>query len=90
MERALEHARPRPAQPHYARFSQVFRSAVDGYLHQSAPLPDDIQDQLVGALKGRLAPASDNQPAISRRRHCRLVGELPGYESGEERRQAIG
>ena len=60
LERALEHAKPRPAQPHYARFSQVFRTAVDGYLRQGVPLPDDIQDQLVGALKGRLAPASDD------------------------------
>jgi multiple sugar transport system substrate-binding protein len=60
LERALEHARPRPAQPHYARFSQVFRTAVDGYLRQGVPLPEDIQDQLVGALKGRLAPASDD------------------------------
>jgi multiple sugar transport system substrate-binding protein len=59
LERALDDAKPRPAQPHYARFSQVFRSAVDGYLRQGAPLSDDIQDQLVGALKGRLAPAGD-------------------------------
>jgi multiple sugar transport system substrate-binding protein len=60
LERALEHAKPRPAQPHYARFSQVLRTAVDGYLRQGVPLPDDIQDQLVGALKGRLAPAADD------------------------------
>jgi len=60
LERALEHAKPRPAQPHYARFSQVLRTAVDGYVRQGVPLPDDIQDQLVGALKGRLAPASDD------------------------------
>jgi multiple sugar transport system substrate-binding protein len=60
LERALEHAEPRPAQPHYARFSQVFRTAVDGYLRQGTPLPDDIQGQLVGALKGRLTPASDD------------------------------
>jgi multiple sugar transport system substrate-binding protein len=60
LEQALEGAELRPAQPHYARFSQVFRTAIDGYLRQNAPLPDDIQDQLVGALKGRLAPAGDN------------------------------
>jgi multiple sugar transport system substrate-binding protein len=52
LEQALEGAELRPAQPHYARF----------YLRQNAPLPDDIQDQLVGALKGRLAPAGDNWP----------------------------
>jgi multiple sugar transport system substrate-binding protein len=60
LERALEHAKPRPAQPHYARFSQVLRTAVDGYVRQGVPLPDDIQDQLVDALKGRLAPAADD------------------------------
>jgi multiple sugar transport system substrate-binding protein len=59
VENALENAELRPVQPHYARFSQVFRAAVDGYLRQGRPLPDDIQSQLVGALKGRLAPAHD-------------------------------
>ncbi|WP_433558486.1 ABC transporter substrate-binding protein [Pseudonocardia xinjiangensis] len=59
LEEAISSAELRPAQPHYARFSEVFRAAVNGYLRHDAPLPDDLQDQLVDALKGRLAPAGD-------------------------------
>ncbi len=59
LEQAIGSAELRPAQPHYARFSDVFRAAVNGYLRHDTPLPDDLQDQLVDALKGRLAPADD-------------------------------
>lgn len=54
LKNALDTAQPRPVQPHYARFSQVVRTAVDGYLRHEVTLPMDIQDQLVDALKGRL------------------------------------
>jgi multiple sugar transport system substrate-binding protein len=59
LEQAIGSAELRPSQPHYARFSDVFRSAVNGYLRRDTPLPDDLQDQLVDALKGRLAPDDD-------------------------------
>jgi len=59
LEEALSSAELRPAEPHYPQFSRVFRATVDGYLRQGTPLPDDLQAQLAGALKGRLAPADD-------------------------------
>ncbi|HYH31410.1 MAG TPA: ABC transporter substrate-binding protein [Pseudonocardia sp.] len=59
LEKALDAAEPRPTQPHYARFSEVFRGAVDGYLRQGAPLPDDFRAQLEDALHGRLSVADD-------------------------------
>jgi multiple sugar transport system substrate-binding protein len=60
LEDALGRAELRPTQPHYARFSEVFRAAVDSYLRQGTPLPDDLKDQLVDALKGRLTPTDGN------------------------------
>jgi multiple sugar transport system substrate-binding protein len=60
LEEAIKNAVPRPVQPHYARFSEVFRDAVGRYLRESpqeAVLPADLQDQLTAALQGRLAPA---------------------------------
>jgi multiple sugar transport system substrate-binding protein len=59
LEEALTTAEPRPTQPHYARFSEVFRAAVTGYLRQGRPLADDLQAQLEAAVKGRLTPAGD-------------------------------
>jgi multiple sugar transport system substrate-binding protein len=59
LEEALTTAELRPTQPHYARFSEVFRAAVTGYLRQDRPLADDLQAQLEGAAKGRLTPAGD-------------------------------
>jgi multiple sugar transport system substrate-binding protein len=56
---ALKRAVPRSVEPHYARFSEVFRTAVDGYLRRDTPLPADFQDQLSAALQGRLTPADD-------------------------------
>jgi multiple sugar transport system substrate-binding protein len=54
LEEALASAELRPTQPHYARFSEVFRAAVTGYLRQGRPLPDDLQAQLDAAAQGRL------------------------------------
>jgi multiple sugar transport system substrate-binding protein len=59
LEEALNTATLRPTQPHYARFSEVFRAAATGYLRQGRPLPDDLQEQLEAATQGRLAPADD-------------------------------
>jgi multiple sugar transport system substrate-binding protein len=61
LEEAIANAVPRPVQPHYARFSEVFRAAVGDYLRQPSPavLPADLQDQLGAALQGRLTPADD-------------------------------
>jgi multiple sugar transport system substrate-binding protein len=59
LEQALTAAELRPTQPHYARFSEVFRAAVTGYLRQGRPLADDLQAQLEAAVKGQLAPAGD-------------------------------
>jgi ABC-type glycerol-3-phosphate transport system substrate-binding protein len=59
LEEALTAAELRPTQPHYARFSEVFRAAVRGYLRQGRPLADDLQAQLEDAAKGRLTPADD-------------------------------
>jgi multiple sugar transport system substrate-binding protein len=56
---AIGDARPRPVEPHYARFSEVFRAAVDGYLRQGSEIPDDFPEQLADALQGRLAPPGD-------------------------------
>lgn len=54
LEEALGTAKLRPTQPHYARFSEVFRAAVTGYLRQGELLPDDLQAQLDAAAQGRL------------------------------------
>jgi multiple sugar transport system substrate-binding protein len=59
LEDAIDRAVLRPAEPHYARFSEVFRAAVDRYLRQGTPLPADFQSQLADALQGRLAPLED-------------------------------
>jgi multiple sugar transport system substrate-binding protein len=59
LEEALTTAEPRPTQPHYARFSDVFRAAVTSYLRQGRPFADDLQAQLEAAAKGRLTPAGD-------------------------------
>ena len=59
LEEALSTAELRPTQPHYARFSEVFRAAVTGYLRQDKPLADDLQGQLESAAKGQLTPADD-------------------------------
>ncbi|MHA6617906.1 ABC transporter substrate-binding protein [Pseudonocardia sp. DLS-67] len=56
LEEALGTAKLRPTQPHYARFSEVFRAAVTGYLRQGELLPDDLQAQLEAAAQGRLTP----------------------------------
>lgn len=56
LEEALTTAELRPTQPHYARFSEVFRGAVIGYLRQGRPLADDLQAQLEAAAQGRLTP----------------------------------
>jgi len=56
LDEALDTAELRPTQPHYARFSEVFRAAVTGYLRRGQPLPDDLQEQLDAAVLGRLAP----------------------------------
>jgi multiple sugar transport system substrate-binding protein len=56
---AIDRAVLRPAEPHYARYSEVFRAAVDGFLRQGTPLPADFQSQLADALQGRLAPLED-------------------------------
>ncbi|OLT22011.1 hypothetical protein BJF78_33530 [Pseudonocardia sp. CNS-139] len=53
---AVDRAVLRPAEPHYARFSEVFRTAVDGYLRRGAQLPADLADQLAAARQGRLTP----------------------------------
>jgi multiple sugar transport system substrate-binding protein len=54
---ALGSAELRPAVPNYARFSEVFRSSVDGYLRRrSTQLPDNFGSQLEAALKGRSIP----------------------------------
>ncbi|TWF81726.1 multiple sugar transport system substrate-binding protein [Pseudonocardia hierapolitana] len=54
LEEALGTAETRPTQPHYARFSAVFRAAVTGYLRHDKPLADDLQAQLEAAALGRL------------------------------------
>jgi multiple sugar transport system substrate-binding protein len=59
LEEALATAETRPTQPHYARFSAVFRAAVTGYLRQDRPLADDLQAQLEAAALGRLTPGDD-------------------------------
>jgi multiple sugar transport system substrate-binding protein len=59
LEEALGTAEARPTQPHYARFSEVFRAAVTGYLREGRPLPDDLQAQLEAAAQGRLTPTDD-------------------------------
>ena len=59
LEEALATAETRPTQPHYARFSAVFRAAVDGYLRQDRPLADDLHAQLEAAALGRLTPGDD-------------------------------
>ena len=91
LERALEHARPRPAQPHYARFSQVFRSAVDGLSPPGRATPRRHPGSARGRAEG---PA---RPGLRR-----LAGDWPttgtascsascrAHEPREERRQAIG
>ena len=57
LEAALKGAVPRPVLPHYARFSEVFRTAVDGYLRRDGQLPGDLQEQLQAAVKGKLPPS---------------------------------
>jgi multiple sugar transport system substrate-binding protein len=59
LEEALSTAELRPTQPHYARFSEVFRAAVIGYLRQDKPLADDLQGQLESAAKGQVTPTGD-------------------------------
>lgn len=54
LKTALDHAILRPVQPHYARFSEVVRTAVDGFLQPDGQLPPDFQDQLEAALKGQV------------------------------------
>ena len=56
---AIDDARLRPVEPHYARFSEVFRAAVEGYLRQGTEIPDDFPEQLAHALQGRSAPPGE-------------------------------
>jgi multiple sugar transport system substrate-binding protein len=59
LEEALTTSEPRPTQPHYARFSEVFRSAVIGYIRHDRLQAEDLQAELEAAVKGRLTPAGD-------------------------------
>jgi multiple sugar transport system substrate-binding protein len=59
LKMAIEQADLRPIQPHYARVSQTLRSAVDDYLRQEIPLPDDFPSRLADASKGFLIPADE-------------------------------
>lgn len=56
LEEAIDRSVLRPVEPHYARFSEVFRVAVDEYLRRGEQLPADFQDQLDDARQGRLGP----------------------------------
>jgi len=54
---ALDSAHPRPALPHYAQFSESFRTTVDDYLRQGElPTEDALREQLDAARRGRLVP----------------------------------
>jgi multiple sugar transport system substrate-binding protein len=52
--RALGAARTRPVVPHYAAFSQAFRTEVYGYVRDDQPVgEEDIRARLEAALHGR-------------------------------------
>ena len=60
LREALDAARPRPAIPHYAQFSETFRTAVDGYLRGGEQLREDrLREALEAARLGRSVPVDD-------------------------------
>ncbi|MBP2326360.1 multiple sugar transport system substrate-binding protein [Kibdelosporangium banguiense] len=49
---AISDARPRPVTPHYARFSETFRTIVNETLRDGGRLPPDAMQRLEAALRG--------------------------------------